>query len=182
MKKIIFITVFGLLYASAFPQKMEIGLNGIAGYTVLNVQSVVGEPLTNSSQFSYGGNLLFLYHCGSSLAVGLDAGFHRLYYWEYSFSGFGYGTEYRWGTEETIHFGPMAELKKNNFYVQGGLNLRIFTDGTGTVPALLLGAGYAIPISGILALPIGIRTDVVFGSGTPLAVNLSAGLRIKIGQ
>jgi hypothetical protein len=179
MKRLLIIPFLCLLCFDSFSQKFEIGANAIAGYTLMDVESVVGMPLYDWDQFSYGGNLIGLYHIKESFSAGIDAGYHRLYYWEYAFSGFGYGTEYRWGDESTIHFGPIIEIRKKGLFAQSGVNVRVFTDGTGTVPAIMLGGGYAIGISKSLAIPIGLRTDIVFGSGTPIAVNFSIGIRFK---
>jgi hypothetical protein len=178
MKRIIMVLFWGLISLNSYPQKFEIGANATAGYTLLDIESVVGEKLSDWDQFSYGGNVVGFYHVKKDFSLGIEAGFQRLYYWEYRFE-MGYGTQWRWGDESTVHFGPVVELRKNKFFAQAGLNARIFTGGSGTVPAAMLSGGYEIKVSEKLGLPIALKADVVFGSGTPIAVSLSVGFRVK---
>ena len=177
MKKIYLFFIVVIFSVNIFPQKLEIGLNAIAGYTIVDVETAMERILTDWDQFSYGGNIYALYGLKENLMIGLETGFHRLYYWE---EYYGYGGYYRWEDISTIHFGPKAELKAGKLFLQTGLNLRIFTNGSGTVPALMFGGGYKIPISDALSIPIGIRTDVIFGSATPIAVNLTMGVRYAL--
>jgi hypothetical protein len=162
---------------NGFAQKLDVGINAIAGFTVVDVEEAMGTSLTDWDQFSYGGNIYGLYRLNDGIAAGFETGFHRLYYWE---EYYGYGGYYRWGDESTIMFGPLVELSRNKIYGQCGLNLRIFTDGSGTVPGFMFGCGYKIALPGKLSLPIGLRTDVVFGSATPIAVDLTVGLRFSV--
>lgn len=162
---------------TGFSQEFEIGINAVAGYTIVDVEEAMETVLTEWDQFSYGGNIHGLYHINDEVGAGFEAGYHRLYYWEEYYS---YGGYYRWGDISTILFGPLVELTKNKMYARSGLNLRIFTNGSGTVPALMLGCGYRIALQDKLSLPVGLRTDVVFGSATPIAVNLTLGIRYAV--
>ncbi len=178
MKKIqLFFLALFFISLSASSQKFEIGLNAIAGYTIVNVQTAMEKVLTDWNQFSYGGNVYGLFGLKENLSVGLETGFHQLYFWE---EYYGYGGYYRWGDISTIHLGPIAELKANNLFAQTGLNLRFFINGSGIVPALMFGGGYKIPLTGSISLPVGVRADVVFGSATPIAVNLTIGIRFGV--
>jgi hypothetical protein len=177
MKKIQLFIIAIFFITTGFSQKFEIGLNAIAGLTIVDVEKAMEKVLTDWDQFSYGFNIYGLYHLNNGIAAGFETGFNQLYYWE---EYYGYGGYYRWGDISTILFGPLVELKMNRIYAQSGLNLRIFTNGSGTVPAFMFGCGYIITVSGRLYLPVGLRTDIVFGSATPVPVNLTLGLRYAI--
>ncbi len=177
MKKIQLFMVAISFSAIGFTQEIEVGINAVAGITIVDVEKAMEKVLTDWDQFSYGGNIYGMYHLNDGFAAGLEAGFNKLYYWE---EYYGYGGYYRWGDISTIMIGPLVELAKNRLYVQSGLNLRIFTNGSGTVPALMFGCGYRIDLPGSLSLPVGLRADIVFGSATPVPVNLAIGLRYAI--
>jgi hypothetical protein len=177
MKRISIFVLFIMPFIHCSSQKVEISVSGIAGITLIDVESALDAQLEDWSTFSYGGYLLGMYRLNNTFLVGIDAGYHRLYYWEEIYQASGYGNYYRWGDAATIHAGPIVELRKNHAYLQAGGNLRIFTDESGTVPAIMAVAGYDIELSENISIPIGLRTDVVFGSGVPISIDLSIGFK-----
>ncbi|MBN2610067.1 MAG: hypothetical protein JXB00_00775 [Bacteroidales bacterium] len=181
MKKVIKSFIILLITAKGYSQQVEVGVSAFAGFTMVDVESAMEKVLTDWDQFCYGGVFYGFYNYRENLAIGFEAGFQRLYYWE-EYYDYGWGGYYRWGDINTIHFGPVAELGKNNLYLQGGLNIRIFTNGSGISPGLLIGGGYKFALSDRIILPVGFRTDVIFGSATPVAFNLSVGIRYKMNE
>jgi hypothetical protein len=175
----IFILLF-LVSSNSIAQKTEISVNGIAGITLLDVESALQTTLEDWSTFSYGGYVQAKYKVNNLFLLGIEGGYHRLYYWEELYLASGYGTYYRWGDAATIHFGPVIEVKKHRLFLQAGGNVRIFTDASGVVPGIMASAGYDMKLSEKLAMPIGLRTDVVFGSGVPVAINFTIGLKYCI--
>jgi hypothetical protein len=180
MKRLIVIVFLFLGVNRAYTQKIEISLNAIAGITIIDVESALQTTLEDWSTFSYGGYILGMYKINDHFMFGIDAGYHRLYYWEEPYLAAGYGTYYRWGDAATIHAGPVIELQKHGFFLQAGGNVRIFTDGSGVVPGIMGSAGYNIKLTDKLALPVGLRADIVFGSGVPIAVDFTIGLKYAI--
>ncbi len=168
---ILVISLFAMITTGA----QQIGLNAIAGVTVVDVEKAMETVLEDWDQFSYGGFVYGFYPVRDGISIGGEIGFHRLYYWEERY-GTAYGTYYRWGDISTVFLGPSVKLQKNNFYVQPGIDLRIFTNGSGVVPGILFGAGYEILLTENLTLPVGIRADVIFGSATPIPLNASIGI------
>jgi hypothetical protein len=180
MKRFIFSLILLLCFLKGYTQKIEISVNGIAGITLIDIESALQTTLEDWNTFSYGGNILGFYRINSMFLFGIDAGYHRLYYWEEPYLAAGYGRYYRWGDAATIHAGPVLEIKKQRLFFQLGGNIRIFTDGSGVVPGIMGSAGYDIKLTEKLALPLGLRTDVVFGSGVPVAVDLTIGLKYTL--
>ncbi len=179
MKRLTLFMLLFLILSNGFSQKIEISINAIAGTTIIDVESALQTTLEDWNTFSYGGYILGMYRLNDLLLVGIDAGYHRLYYWEERYLASGYGTYYRWGDVSTMHAGPVIEICKHRLFLQAGGNIRIFTDESGVVPGIMGAAGYDIKLSEKLSVPLGLRADVVFGSGTPVAVNFSFGLKYR---
>jgi hypothetical protein len=119
------------------------------------------------------------YMLSEGLALGAEAGVDRLYYWEYRWSDGTYsGT--RWGTEWTSNLGVhVIKYLGENFFLKGGAGLHFFFSG-GTVAGLLASAGYTVPLTDHLQLPVELRIEPVFGNATPILVVLGVGIRYKL--
>lgn len=180
MKRALLILSFLIFSLKSYSQSIELSANGLLGVTLLDVESALDTELEDWSTFSYGFYAQGAYEFWDDIHLGIELGYHRLYYWEESYNASGYGTYYRWNNAATVFFGPYAKAKYNNFFGLAGLNIRIFTDESGVVPGLLLGGGYEIEINDMLSVPLGLRTDIVFGSGVPVAINLMFGLKYTI--
>jgi len=180
MKRLLLFIAFFFFGIQSYSQSIELSANGLVGVTLIDVESALETELEDWSTFSYGFYLQGSYEFWSDIHLGVEFGYHRLYYWEEYYLGGGLYDRYRWNDAATIFFGPYGKADFNNFFVLAGFNIRIFTDESGVVPGLLLGGGYEIPIGDNIAIPLGIRTDIVFGSGVPVAVDLMFGFKYII--
>jgi hypothetical protein len=180
MKTRLMIVVLLLSGLQLQAQSMRVGILGLFGTTIVDVKKVIGNELNDWNTYSYA----FAIQAPIALESGKfnlvpEIGVQRLYYWEEKY--FVYLPDpvprWRWGTIWTAHLGLNAQkLFGEHWYLQGGGNIRIFLDGTGVVPGIMAGAGYIFAVSGSFRIPIGIRTDIVFGNQTPTSIGLSAGV------
>jgi hypothetical protein len=177
MRRSIFLLILILCFSKGYAQRTEISVNAIAGITIIDVESALQTTLEDWNTFSYGGYITGMYRLNNILLIGIDAGYHNLYYWSEYYLAAGYSRYYREGDVATIHAGPVVEIKKQRLFIQAGGNIRIFTDGSGVSPGIMGAAGYDIKLGERLALPIGVRGDIVFGLGTPVAIDLTIGLK-----
>jgi hypothetical protein len=176
MKTRLMIVILLLTGMQLQAQSMRIGIQGLFGVTIVDVKKVIGNELNDWNTYSYAFELQApLALKSGKLSLIPELGLHRLYYWEEKY----YVPEarWRWGTIWTVHGGMNVEkLFGEHWYLQGGANVRIFLDGSGVVPGIMAGAGYKYAVSKSIWIPIGIRTDIVFGNSTPTSIGLCAGV------
>ncbi len=180
MKRLLLFISFFIFSINSYSQSIELSANGLLGVTFVDVESALDTELEDWNTFSYGFYAQGTYEFWDGIFIGAELGYHRLYYWEEAYLAGGMYRNYRWNNAATIHFGPVVEAKSNNFFGLAGLNLRIFTDDSGVAPGLMFAGGYKIKIGDMFAIPLGIRTDIVFGSGVPVALNLMFGFKYTI--
>ncbi len=147
------------------------------GYTAIDVQKVV-DPIPLSDWNKYG--LVFKgfaeYQLKKGNILGLEIGRNRLYYWEYKAPGYSW---YNWRTEWTTNaVAYMSTSFGERFYLQAGAGIHFFY--TGTVFGLLAAAGTTFEITNNFSIPITFRIEPVFGSGTPIAINLATGVKFSL--
>jgi len=165
-----FITVIS--FSSAQFRSAGVLLGG--GFTAVNVEKVL-EPYSLSDWNTY--SLVFKafgeYQINENIILGAELGRNRLYYWEYPVPGVSY---YNWRTEWTtnlvIYF---MKYFNEKFFVQAGAGIHGFHDGT--VVGLLIGGGYSIHVAEHFSVPVGLRIEPIFGTATPIAINVASGLR-----
>ncbi len=174
MKYFYLLSFIILFNFDCYCQKVNIGVNGAAGHTVVNVEEAMEASLIDWNRFCYGGNFQVFYPFNFNKALGLEAGFNRLYYWKEYYS---YGGYYREGKVSTIFLGPVFEISSKQLLFQSGLNLRSFTNGSGTALSLMFGGGYEIKLSESAFMPIGLRADIIFDSATPVTINFTTGIK-----
>ncbi len=172
--------------------KIIINLQNNFGYTIVDVaqameipkfSDITKEGLVDWDQFNYKGLIQVLIPKGKML-IGGEVGFNRLYRWEEAYipSSSYYDTQYyRWGTIWTWHIGALIQLNfTDQYYLTTGTGLYTFMNGTGTTVGFPLAVGHIIKFSDSLSIPIEFRTDIIFGSGSPITLGGGIGLKFTI--
>jgi hypothetical protein len=171
------ISIFFLLIASNISgQFRSAGLIAGGGVTVVDVEKVVDPyELSDWNTYSFFIKGSAEIHAGSSGSLGIEAGTNRLYYWEYpapGFSWFNWRTE--WTTNAVIYY---VRNIGSRFFLQSGVGVHIFHNGT--VPGLLAAAGTSFSVGEKLSIPLSLRIEPIFGTATPIAVNIGTGLKFN---
>lgn len=162
-----------------FSRDYNFTINAYLGGTIVDVAEAIGYEMEEWDNFSFGISATGTKNIDDDFSIGGEVGFHRLYYYEYIYdypSQVGYDNYSIWGTISTVYLGPVAELLNDKRYLQGGLNLHIFTDGSGISPGILLGGGFRFELDNDMVIPIGGRIEIIFGSATPVSINLVSGI------
>jgi hypothetical protein len=177
MKYILTTLLLFTFLSFASSQIKSFGFIAGGGYTVIDVQKVV-DPNTLSDWNKYG--LVFKgfgeYEIGEGKLLGLEAGTNRLYYWEYRAPGYSW---YNWRTEWTINaVFYYTHYFGDKLYLSLGPGVHFFYNGT--TFGIMASAGSSINISDKFSIPVAFRIEPIFGSGTPIAINLATGLRFTL--
>jgi hypothetical protein len=174
MKTFITIIATFVLLQSASAQFKSAGLLAGAGVTIVDVSKVL-EPYELSDWNTY--SMMFKgfaeYSIADDQAIGLEAGTNRLYYWEYPALPYSW---YNWRTEWTTNV--VAYFLKDfgsRFYLQSGVGLHIFHNGTAA--GLMAGGGAQFYLSEQFVIPLFLRVEPIFGAETPVAINIGTGLK-----
>jgi hypothetical protein len=148
-----FIAAF-LLLQSVNAQFKSVGVLAGGGITIVDVSKVL-EPYELSDWNTY--SMTFKgfaeYGLSGDQAIGLEAGSNRLYYWEYPAPGYSW---FNWRTEWTTNV--IAYFVKNfssRFYLQSGVGVHIFHDGT--VAGLMAGGGAQFYLTEKFVIPVFLR-------------------------
>ena len=179
MKRFITVIISFLIINAASAQIRSAGILAGGGGTVVDVEKVL-EPYSLSEWNTW--SMVFKafaeYSIGEKKALGLELGSNRLYYWEYQAPGYSY---YNWRTEWTTNavLYYIADIGERMF-IQSGIGIHVFNDGT--VAGLMAGFGALFPAGEKFTVPLFVRIEPVFGSGTPVAINVGTGIRMKLGN
>ena len=182
MKRYLLLLILLPAFTLTFSQGIRINLQNTGGITIVDVKKVIGSELNDWNTYSYEFAVQALL---KSRKEGFkwvpEIGIHRLYYWEEKY--FVYTPDpsprWRWGTIWTAHSGlNIQQAIGEKTFVQAGANARIFLDGSGVVPGFMAGIGYRIHLSDFIAIPVGLRTDIILGNSTPIALGLSVGIEL----
>jgi hypothetical protein len=183
MKKFLIILAVLVLSQTVRSQEISLNLRNGVGFTIVDVEEAWETELDDWDQFSYQLVAQGILNKDNGLSIGAETGVQRLYYWEEKYYVYlpDPTPRYRWGSIWTWHLGAVLEKHfENNFYIQSGLNLRVFLDGSGVTPGILASGGYQLYLSDSFKIPVGLRIDVVFGSATPIPVTLGVGLKYNL--
>jgi hypothetical protein len=177
MKSIVTLFLLFVLVSGSSAQIKTLGIICGGGYTIIDVQKV-NSPITlndwNNSSLVFKGYAE--YQIKEGIMLGIEAGRNRLYYWNYKAPGYSF---YNWRTEWTTNaVFYIAKQLKDKFFIQAGAGIHSFYRGT--VFGLLAGAGTYFHLSDKFSIPLCLRIEPIFGSGTPVAVNLETGLRLSL--
>jgi len=164
-------------FVSVNSQKIgEISLSAYPGYTLVNFEEALvysDEYMEDWNEIHLSAALRTFLSSEGKLQLGAEAAWQRLYY-AYYVVPYGTSPVYREFNVSTISFMALGRLSFNGFFTTGGAGIHIFDDGV--APAICLEGGYRISISEKLKIPLSIRANPVFGSGTPIPFSLGVGL------
>ncbi len=173
MKSIFAALIFFICISLSNAQFKSVGLVAGAGITAIDVQNTLEYALSNWNNYSFVIKGYVEYELKGGSLIGGELGTNRLYYWEYPVPGYSwYNWRTEWTTNLVIYF---SKYFNDKFFIKTGAGLHIFHDGT--VPGLLIGAGYALSISDNFVIPLGLRIEPIFGTATPIAINLASGIK-----
>jgi len=201
-KKFLLIIVF--ILNIAFPQmvnhnyqnsknvtdnKIIINLQNNFGFTIVDVaqameisefSDITNEGLVDWDKFNYKGLVQLFLNRGKML-IGGEIGFNRLYRWEERYKTMAGYDRWRGGTIWTWHIGALIQLNfANQYYLTTGAGLYTFMNDTGTMIGFPLAFGHILKISDLISIPIEFRTDIIFGTGSPIALGGGIGLKFTI--
>ena len=176
MKRFITVIISLLIIQAASAQIRSAGIFAGGGGTIVDVEKVLEEyDLSDWDTWSLVFKGFGEYRIGEDKAIGIELGTNRLYYWEYQAPGYSwYNWRSEWTTNAVVYF--IYDLSER-FFLQAGAGVHIFNDGT--VPGIMAGGGTSFPAGERFSIPLFFRIEPVFGSGTPVAVNLGTGLRLE---
>lgn len=181
MKRITFLLTGLLCLSMASAQFRSAGLVAGAGITIVDIENAIDySPLEEWDNIGVIFKAVVEYELRSGLMLVGEVGENRLYYWEYRWSdGYYSGTRYR--SEWTTNIGfSIKKMLGESYYIQGGPNVHIFNDGSGTVLGLVLAAGYELQAGDLFTVPLGIRVEPVFGNAIPVSLLLHTGIRYNL--
>lgn len=181
MKRITFIFIGLLCLSLVSAQFSSAGLVVGAGYTMVDIENAINySPLEEWDHIGIIIKAVVEYEMKPGLMLVGEVGENRLYYWEYRWSdGYYSGTRYR--SEWTTNIGfSIKKMLGEAYYIQGGPNVHIFNDGSGTVLGLVLAAGKDLQVGDLFTVPLGVRVEPVFGNAVPVSLLLHTGIRYNL--
>ena len=188
----------------AYPGGLTINLQNNFGTTVVDVAQARGVPLysdvsgeyvrhlTDWDNFSYKGLIQVFFIDRGESRIGAELGFNALYWWEEKYYIWEYSSStnrfepkprWQWGEIWTWHLGALIQRNiSDRFYIQSGLGVHTFFNGTGTTAGISAAVGYNLRLLSVITIPLEARTDIVFGRATPISFLLGVGLKFELGS
>lgn len=190
MRKTIFLFLFLIAITfAADNSKLIINIQNNFGYAFVDVAQAMDIPeysdftnegLVDWDQFNYKG-LIQVFIPKNNLLIGGEVGFNRLYRWEERYKTFDGYDRWRWGTIWTWHIGVLVQMKlTEQYYLGSGTGVYTFMNGSGTTVGFPFMFGHNLKITDKLTLPIEFRTDIIFGSATPIALGGGIGIKVNL--
>ncbi len=198
MKKI---TLLGLICFLLFlsysksEAQMHINIINGFGYNIIDFEKLLGVPywdannspydtqITSDSPLVYKGGVQITFDVLEKLRIGGEVGVNRLYYVEERYSVLmGNDDEFRWRMYDiwTLNVGGLGQLfVTENIYLQSGVGIHNFLDGSGVALGAMAGIGYEVPINEKFSVPVEFRNDWVFGDVLSGVFSLVVGFSIN---
>jgi len=181
MKYLVFMLLLFGLSLSGTAQFKSINFSMGAGYTLVNFDKAVGvDDLEEWDNIGAMIKVSVDFQLRDNLFLVGEVGTNRLYYWEYYWSD-GYYSGYRFGTDWTSNL--VVQLKgylSDRIFLQSGIGLHFYNDGSGMVPGDVVQIGYEIPLNDKITIPVLVRMENVWGQGSPSLFMLGAGASYKL--
>jgi len=157
---------------------LALNILGGAGVTLVDVEKAAGySSLQDWDTFHYQFKLQGFFSLGA-LDVGLEAGYNRLYWWYYV-GPYGSQTIYREGNVTTWSILALAQKSGNSgLFLQAGGGLHMFSEDS--TFGVMAASGYAFRLAERISIPVFVRVDAVFGTGSPIAISGGSGVRIRL--
>jgi hypothetical protein len=173
-----------LLLGAAFPaaaqrvDSLTLRLNAGAGYTIIDLPTALewdADYFEDWDEVDIKVNLQGLFLDFGRVSLGAEIGYNRLYYY-YVVVPWVPSNLYYEGSVGPVNISVLGAVEvARNFFIQAAAGAYIFSDGV--TAGLCASAMYTVPIGASMAIPIAANAEVVFGSGTPVAVGLTVGFQ-----
>lgn len=165
----VFLTLIISLYSSSLTfSQLSIEAYSTVGYSSMDVEKWFGQSLEDWGQVVYGGYVQGFYSLSDELAMGAEVGYVE-YFWLTRRNPFGSGIQEFHFSASRIFLLGRYHFSDNGF-IEGGLGNNFF-DGF-SVFTVAIAAGYKIPVSDQLFIPLKIRTDFLSGESiTPITLS-----------
>ena len=183
MKNLLLSAVFIVITVSAQSQIRSLSLTTGAGYTLVNLTEAVGvDDLEDWDNTGVMIKANVDFRLNDKLILVGEAGSNRLYYWEYYWTD-GYYDGWRYRSEWTTNFGVHIKTYfGERLFLQAGLGLHIYNDGSGMVPGEVIQLGYDIPAGAKISVPVLFRIENVTGNGFPVSFMLGTGVSLNLNK
>jgi hypothetical protein len=182
--KNLFITI--ILFAismSTMSQIKSVSLTTAAGYTLVNINEAVGvNQLEDWGNFGLMIKASADFQLNDNLILVGEAGTNRLYSWEYYWND-GYYEGWRYGSDWTTNLGVhIKTFFGERLFVQAGIGLHRYNDGSGIVFGDVVQLGYNIPVDDNISIPVLFRIENVMGNGFPISFMLGSGVSFNFNK
>jgi hypothetical protein len=192
-----FIIVISVLLP--FESKAQVHFNIINawGYNIIDFEELMGVPywsedipaiytqITDDSPFVYKGGVQLTFDTAEKVRLGGEFSINRLYYVEERYSVELIDTEYRWRMYDiwTLNLGALSQIFLNEqLYIQSGVGIHYFLNGSGVAPGVMAGIGYVVPLNDQFTIPIEFKNDWVFGDATSGIFSLALGFTFDLNK
>jgi hypothetical protein len=158
--------------------RLQLEFTGGLGYTIVSMGSWAGTNLNNWNQVAYWGSARLLLPVGTDLKVGVELGYHYLFWYTYYVGPPSYNYQYNVNSTDV---GAMLRLPvgvARRFTLDLGGAFHSFNNA-GTHVGALAALNYAIP-AGKITVPVGLRADFIFTNPMLVPVALNAGVRLSL--
>ncbi len=173
--------IFIFLSSNGYAQRSkEISLSLYPGFTIVNFEKALGysnDYLENWNEFHYSAAFRGFLLSGKPIQFGAEFAWQRLYY-AYYIVPYGPSPVYREFNVSTVSLMALGRYSVSNFFAVGGAGIHFFNNGIS--PAICLEAGYKLNVGANLKLPVSIRVNPIFGSGTPTPISAGIGFSYTI--
>lgn len=158
----------------------EISFSLYPGITFVNYEKVLGisnDYLMDNDQIHFGAALRGFLISENRIQLGAEVAWQKLYFAHYVVPD-GATTVDQEFKAKTISVMILGRQFINKFFFIGGAGIHFFNSGVS--PALCLEAGYRINAGENIQIPVSLRVNPIFGTGTLLPISLGAGLSYTI--
>jgi len=175
MKKLTLFFIVILSFSSIYSQR-SVEVYGFAGYSGVDAQEWAGTgfPLREYDQFASGYYLQVFPYANETFALGLEYGYSYLLYYNFRNTF----TTVERNVDATRLLGMIRLFPERKIILEGGLGWYFFEDFSDF--SIALAGGYRIDINDMFAVPIKLRTNLIFDTDASIIQpGLDVGLAYK---
>jgi hypothetical protein len=146
------------------------------GFTLVNFEKALGysdDYLSDWSQFYFSAALRGFLHSSNSIQFGAEIAWQRLYdaYYVVPFPPTTVESSFH---VSTISLMALGRYSYGKFFVIGGGGLQSFESGLS--PGISFETGYMLRAGETLRIPVSVRVNPIFASGTPTPISVGTGI------
>jgi hypothetical protein len=158
----------------------EISLSVYPGFTFVNYEKRLGisnDYLMDNDHIHLGAAIRAFLLSENQIQLGAEVGIQKLYYAHYIIPGDNAPEDQEFKAN-TVSLMILGRQFVNKFFFIGGAGIHFF--GSGVSAALCLETGYMFYAGENLQIPLSLRINPIFGTGTLYPVSIGAGLSYTI--